>query len=85
MNAGSPLDEIMALRAALTQAEARADAAEANAAQAVETTDTRKPDRLFVSDCHEIFGLEAFTMKPTDYLGKTSIADAEAFRADRGR
>src|SRR3954466_7288035 len=34
MNAGSPLDEIMALRAALAQAEARADAAEAEAAQA---------------------------------------------------
>src|SRR4051794_29362576 len=34
MNAGSPLNEIMALRAALTQAEARADAAEADAAQA---------------------------------------------------
>src|SRR4051812_47875457 len=34
MNAGSPLDEIMALRAALAQAEARADAAEADAAQA---------------------------------------------------
>ena len=34
MNAGSPLNEIMALRAALAQAEARADAAEADAAQA---------------------------------------------------
>src|SRR5918993_3608356 len=34
MNAGSPLNEIMALRAALTQAEARADAAEAEAARA---------------------------------------------------
>ena len=34
MNAGSPLDEIMALRAALAHAEARADAAEADAAQA---------------------------------------------------
>ena len=34
MNAGSPLNEIMALRAALTQAEARADAAEADATQA---------------------------------------------------
>src|SRR3954465_10892592 len=34
MNAGSPLNEIMALRAALAQAEARADAAEAEAAQA---------------------------------------------------
>jgi transposase len=34
MNTGSPLNEIMALRAALAQAEARADAAEADAAQA---------------------------------------------------
>jgi transposase len=34
MNAGSPLNEIMALRAALAQAEARADAAEADAALA---------------------------------------------------
>src|ERR671910_1516035 len=34
MNAGSPLNEIMALRAALAHAEARADAAEADAAQA---------------------------------------------------
>ena len=39
MNAGSPLNEIMALRAALAQAEARADAAEADAARAKASSD----------------------------------------------
>ena len=39
MNAGSPLDEIMALRAALAQAEARADAAEAAQAKANASSD----------------------------------------------
>jgi transposase len=39
MNAGSPLNEIMALRAALTQAEARADAAEAAQAKAKVSSD----------------------------------------------
>ena len=39
MNAGSPLNEIMALRAALAQAEARADAAEAAQAKAKASSD----------------------------------------------
>jgi transposase len=46
MNAGSPLDEIMALRAALAQAEARADAAEADAAQARAKTSS---DEAFIA------------------------------------